>query len=221
MTLREKIKAEIAKVSEMDNHKKWEYYKSYYMGPSIVAVLILAMLAWYIKDTFYRPDEVSIGCAFSVELTDEQREYLTDGYIEYYGYNPKKSLAYLSMDNLFADTAQKVDADNSLMALYAQIASGQIYYLILDEKGMNTMVEAGIYADLDDIFDKNYLSNYETAIVELSDSDVGKYRGAIDLTKIGFLPDDKEGYLVFTIARPDDDYPKRLLDFISNYTGVK
>lgn len=54
------------------------------------------------------------------------------------------------------------------------------------------------------------------AVIELEDPDTGIYKGALDLRKIGFLNSDQEGYLIFTIALPTQDYSMKLLDYLVN-----
>lgn len=104
-----------------------------------------------------------MGVAFGVELTEEQKFELTEGYLEYYGYDKKKSSAHVATDNMFEGTAQQMDA-----------------------------------------------------VIELEDPDTGIYKGALDLRKIGFLNSDQEGYLIFTIALPTQDYSMKLLDYLVN-----
>lgn len=216
MSITESIKNEYNKICEMDRHKRWDYYKTYYLKATIIAVIGLALFAWFIKDTFFQQEPVSMGCAYGVELTDEQKYTLTDGYMDYYGYNPKKCDAYVSTDNMFEGTQQQMDANGQEMALFAQIAAGQIYYLILDESTMNLYLNGGIYAGLDEVLPADLIDGLNDAVINLTDPETNEsYRAAIDLKKIGFLTEDwQEGYLIYTIARPDDEYPVKLLQYL-------
>lgn len=217
MNISEKIKEEYNKIREMDSKKRWDYYKTYYLKATIVAVVCLILFGWFIKDTFFQPEPVCMGCAYGIELSDEQKNVLTNGYMKYYGYNPKKCSAYVATDNMFEGTAQQMDASSHEMALFAQIAAGQIYYLILDEYTLNLFSNGGVYAGLDEVLPANVVDELGDAVYTLTDSETNtKYKAAIDLKKLGFLTEDwqHDGYLVFTIARPDDDFPKRLYEYI-------
>ena len=216
MRITESIKTEYNKIREMDSKKRIEYFKTYYLTATIVTLICLALFAWFVKDTFFQPEPVCMGCAYGVELTDEQRYALTDGYMDYYGYNPRKCAAYVSTDNMFEGTEQQMDANGQEMALFAQIAAGQIYYLILDEYTLNLYINGGVYAGLDEVLPKNVVDGLGDAVVNLVDPETNEsYRVAIDLKKIGFLSEEwQQGYLIYTIARPDSEYPLRLLEYL-------
>lgn len=216
MSFTDRIKSEYNKMREMDSKKRLEYYKTYYLKLTIIVLIGIVLFAWFIKDTFFQKEMVCVGCAYGVELTDEQIYALTDGYLDYYGYNPQKCDAYLSTDNMFEGTEQQMDANGQEMALFAQIAAGQIYYLILDEYTLNLYINGGIYAGLDEALPADKIDELADAVVNLTDPETGEsYRAAIDLKKLGFLKDDsRDGYLIYTIAKPDDEYPERFLQYL-------
>ena len=213
--MKEKIAAELNKVSQMTKEQKWEYFKSYYLAKSILLVIGLILFAWFIMDTFFQKEAVTAGCVYGVEISEEERQALTDGYLEYYKYNPKKYCAYISTDNMFEGTEQKMDASTHEMALFAQIAAGEIYYLILDKDTLDMMSNGGIYASLEDLFPNGLPDVYENCGVNLTDGETGmQYLAAIDLNKAGVFCDKGEAYLVFTIGIPDDKYPARFLEYL-------
>lgn len=218
MTIREYITEELNKVSKMDRAKKWDYYKTYYKWPSIILLIGIILFAWFVKDTFFKPNEASMGCAYSVMITDDQKEYLTDGYLDAYGLKKNRNVAYLDVDNMFEGTEQKLDASGQQMALIAQIAGGQIHYLILDEELLNMYSNSGIYCDLSEVLPGDVMNELTDSVYTLHDPELDiDYKAAIDLNSIGFLEGSHKGYLVFTIGIPDEDYPLRLYRHIRNW----
>lgn len=217
MAIKEKIVNECNKIKEMDGKRRKDYLLTYYKWPGIFLLIGLAMLGWFVKDVFFQPEPVSMGCAYGVELTDEQKNELTDGYMEYYGYNPKKCAAVVATDNLFEGTAQQMDANGQEMALFAQIASGQIYYLILDESLLKLYANGGIYSGLEEVLPKEMVDSFGDNVMTLTDPETGEeYKAAVDLKALGFFTEEwQDGYLVFTIARPDDEYPIRLINYLT------
>lgn len=216
----EKSKAELNKIKAMDKEKRWDYFKTYYLKITIALLIGIVLFGWFVKDTIFQKTGACMGCAYEVEITDEQKEILTDGYLEYYGLNPRKYSAALATDNMFEGTDQQMDANSHEMALFAQIAAGEIYYLILDEATLNMYSNGGIYYRLDEIFDNSTLDSLQGMTVDVKDyGSEDKYPTAIDLKKLGFLEGDEEGYLVFTIGIPDPEFPVRLLDYLRAKTS--
>lgn len=212
----EKTKAELNKITEMDREKRWDYFKTYYLKISIVILTGIVLFAWFIADTVFQKKGANMGCAYAVELSEEQKKALTDGYLEYYDLSRKKYSAALATDNMFEGTDQQMDANSHEMALFAQIAAGEIYYLILDRDTLDLWANGGIYSRLEENFDSEELKELDDLAVDVKDYETGElYPTAIDLRKMGFLNENQEGYLVFTISRPDDEYPYRLLKYIS------
>lgn len=218
MKIIDSIKSELNKVSGMDKDKKWDYFKTYYLKGSIVVAILLILFIWFVKDVFFQKEGACMGCVYGVELTDEEKYILMDGYLDYFELNPRKYSAFVSTDNMFENTEQQMDANSHEMALIAQIAAGEIYYLILDKDILEMYSNSGIYSTLDEVLEEELIAELKAKdmVVNLTDSDsLKEYPTAIDLKKLGFIKEDyREAYLVFTIARPDDDFPKRFLNYL-------
>lgn len=215
--IKEFIDTELNKVSNMNKEQKWDYFKSYYLAKTVCAVICLVLLLWFIKDTFFQKEIVSAGCVYGIDISEDEKLALTDGYIEYYRYNPKKYCAYVSTDNMFEGTEQQMDANAHEMALFAQIAAGEIYYLILDKENFDMMANGEIYASLNDLFIDGLPEGIKDCTVELTDSETGElYPAAVDLKKSGLLGANKDGYLVFTVGVRDKEFPKKFLAYLMN-----
>ena len=187
----------------------WSYYKTYYLWPSVGVLIALVLFAWFIKDTVFPKRMVCAGCAYGIELSEKQQEALQDGYIRAMGLNPKKAFAGLSTDNIFEDTNQQMDANEQQMALIAQVAAGDIHYLIFDERNLLRYQNSGIYEPLDEVLSEDVLQRVKGNTYSLTDSDSGEeYLAAIDLKALGLLNEEwqQEGYLIFTIGVPSEEF---------------
>jgi len=215
--IKEKLKVEKDKISQMNKDQKWDYFKTYYLVKVIVATIAAVLLVWFVKDTFFQKKIANSGCVYGVEITDEEKKILTEGFLDYYNYDNRKYCAYISTDNMFEGTEQKMDANAQEMALFAQIAAGEIYYLILDEENFDRMSNGGIFASLDEIFEGNLPDEIRDKTVKLIDEATGEeYNVAIDITDMGIFRDGRKGVLVFTVGIPDKEYPQRFLDYFFN-----
>lgn len=213
--IRENIKTELNKVKEMNKEQKWDYFKTYYLKISVISIICLILLIWFIKDTVFQKEIINAGCVYGVEITEEEQQILTDGYLKYLGLNPKKYDAFISIDNMFEGTVQQMDANTHEMALLAQIAGGQIYYMILDKDNLYMYENSGIYSSLDDLFPDGLPDRLNDGIEELTDPETGNsYPVAIDLSKAGLFNDGREAYLAFTIGIPNKEYPKKFLEYL-------
>ena len=214
--MKEKISKELNKISNMNKDQKWDYFKSYYLLKTIAIIIGTILLVWFVKDTFLQKKIANAGCVYGVELSEDEKQILTNGYLQYYNIDPKKYVAYISTDNMFEGTEQKMDASTHEMALIAQCAAGEIFYLILDKENLDMFASGDVYLSLDDAFINGFPENAKKSVVYLKEPSTGEnYPAAIDLSKAGILSG-KEGYLVFTIGIPDAEYPERLFSYLSD-----
>lgn len=210
-----KIRDEINKISAMNRAQKWSYYKTYYMWPTVAVVIGIVLLVWFFMDTFGQKTAVANGCAFGVELSDAQIELITDGYLRTYGYDASKYTAAVAVDNFFADTAQVMDAYSNTMAVCAQIAAGEIQYLILDETTLHSMETAGVYMEPAEVLSSDLYEQVSESIVCVTDENAKAYPAAIDLKAIGWLDDSApDAYLVFTAGINDDSFADNFLKLL-------
>ena len=68
MTIKEKIVNECNKIKEMDGKRRKDYLLTYYKWPGIFLLIGLAMLGWFVKDVFFQPEPVSMGCAYGLDI---------------------------------------------------------------------------------------------------------------------------------------------------------
>ena len=217
MGIREKISKEKAKVSGMNKEQKWEYFKAYYLAKTICVAIGIILLIWFVNDTILQKKVVSAGCVYSVFASDDAKEALTKGYLDYYSYDNNKYDAFISTDNMFEDTEQKMDANAQEMALITQASAGEIHYLILDKNNFDRYASGGIYASLDELFKDGLPEKVKDKVIYANDPESGiSYPAAIDISGTKLFEDSKEALLVFTIGIPDKDYPKKFLDYILN-----
>ena len=84
-TLKERFNKEVLKWKELDKKQKWEYYKSYYLGKTIVGVLLFAMFCSLIYEIFINnKEDIIAGSIVNLKISEEGYSLLTDKYLEYY-----------------------------------------------------------------------------------------------------------------------------------------
>lgn len=217
MGIKEKILTEKDKISAMNKEQKFEYFKAYYLAKLICAFIGIILLVWFVNDTFLQKQVVSAGCIYGVLVSDDTKEALTTDYLDYYSYDKDKYEAFISTDNMFEDTEQKMDANAQEMALITQASAGEIHYLILDKNNFDRYASGGIYASLDELFKDGLPEKVKDKVIYTKDPESGiSYPAAIDISGTKLFADSKEALLVFTIGIPNKDYPVKLLEYIIN-----
>lgn len=183
MGIKEKILTEKDKISAMNKEQKFEYFKAYYLAKLICAFVGIILLVWFVNDTFLQKKVVSAGCVYGVFASDDAKEALTKGYLDYYSYDNNKYEAFISTDNMFEDTEQKMDANAQEMALITQASAGEIHYLILDNNNFDRYASGGIYASLDELFKDGLPKEIKDKVIYTQDEESGiSYPAAIDIS---------------------------------------
>lgn len=149
-TLKERFNKEILKWKELDKKQKWEYYKSYYLGKTIVGIIIFTMLCSFIYEVFIDNKKIIIsGCVVNLKISEEGDALLTDEYVEYTNSGNKKE-ALLSGENyiVFDGSRTKHDYDRIIMSIIAQVSVGEFDYMLLSQTAYDYFLNSEIYTDL-------------------------------------------------------------------------
>jgi len=214
----DEIKNERKKFWSMSKEQKLKYFRSYYLGPTIVVTLVILFALWFFLETVvFHKDVLMAGCTINVKITDESYTKLTDGMLEYLGGDPSKFIANLSRDN-YVDYTEDDEQDQHMNGymdqtmLFTQIAAGEYSYMILDEAAMENIYESGYIADLTNVLsetfiEENNLQLYYADSTEESDAPIGIY-----LADTNFKC---EAYLCIAIF-VEDEMAEKLVDYIIN-----
>ena len=221
MTLKESIEQEIKKIREMDNGKRWEYFKTYYLLKTIITLCVLLLILHLIYSIHLGGREVlASGCFINVEISEEGAYFLTDEYLGYCEKTDKDAVANLSLGNIFNFFSENPLDNNSYeMALLTQVSAGEYQYMILDKTGLERFAQLDIYSDLEEILSDAQKRQLKEQMVYLPLQD-GKEQApvAICLTgtefarKYQLTPED--AYLVFIDIEQDTDKNQKLVSYI-------
>lgn len=221
-TLKERFNKEVLKWKELDRKQKWEYYKSYYLGKTIIGVLLFAMFCSLIYEMFIaRKEDIIAGSVVNLKISEEGYSLLTDKYVEYTNSGKKKE-ALLSADMFisFDGSYLKADNDRYIMTLIAQVSIGDYDYLLLDQTAYDGFFDSEIYTDLRLCITEETINSCKDMLI------YEDYMGEKNVPLAIKLPseklNDKMGitndtvYLVITQIKPDmqraDTFVKYLLN---------
>lgn len=222
LTLRQTVKNEIEKIKGMTPKKRWEYFKTYYFVPSVIGIILLILLLFFIHDMKMGSREMLIsGCFVNVETDAEGLLFLTDDYVSYCGKTQKDAVAQLSLGNTVDFFKENpLDNDSYEMALLTQICAGEYHYMVLDEDAFEHFAKLDIYADLEKTLSAAQQEKYADSLV-YREAQEGQELAATaimlsetELEKKCYL-NPRNAYLVFIDVNQDIEKNRKFLDYIA------
>lgn len=149
-TFKENWEEEKQKLAGMDTKRKLSYLKTYYL-PWAIGILIGLVIVVFVAVSMIRSKrEVEAAGVFINVLANEECYYfLKEGYESYKDFNLWKSAVYLATEDAidFTPESQLMDSYQNQMALYAQISTGDVMYLIIDQSGLDGLRSMDVYMD--------------------------------------------------------------------------
>lgn len=124
--------------------ERFSYFFYYYGVITLVAVVILAMLGGLLYDAFREKPEVLFnGMTVNIDLSEKAEAALTDGVFELLGgEDPEKQK--VTMDNAWLSHYDK----NIVTTLTAQVAAGQVDYILADQDALDYLAPWDVFTDL-------------------------------------------------------------------------
>lgn len=97
-------KTEKQKLSEMNGKEKWQYYKDYYFKKTIVSVLLLSLVGYFLYTVLSpKPETVlHVACA-NYQFSEEQIEEIQNGFAEYLGINTETQEVFFDPSYILSD----------------------------------------------------------------------------------------------------------------------
>lgn len=221
-TLKERFNKEVLKWKELDKKQKWEYYKSYYLGKTIIGILLFAMCCSFVYQVFIdNKEDIIAGCTVNLKISDEGYSLLTDKYLEYTNSGKKKE-ALLSADTFisFDGSYLKLDNDRYIMTVIAQVSVGEYDYLLLDQSAYDGFMNSEIYTDLRICLSEQTINSCKDMLV------YEDYMGEKNVPLSIKLPSEKLGdklgitndtvYLVITQIKTDVEKADTFVNYLLN-----
>lgn len=220
-----KLKEDLSRMTfkQKVNHL-WTYYKS----TLLIAVIAIAVISIVVTSIInVNSDIIVSGVAVNVYLSEDGKQYLADDYKDkvYDGSGLKKvNFAELNLYEV-TDYEHAQENEYSTMAIAAQISSGDLDYMIVDQVGLDNFLRQrkDILQDLRDLFSEEELAAHEKRLVVMGDDPNNKTGIPVgfDITDTPFIQDntDQKGpvYLVFALNTPREDACRAIYQYILDW----
>lgn len=212
------IRTEKKKLKELDAKQRVIYLGQYYLPATILVILFIAGVSWYASDIYKSNMRVLSGGLINCQITDEGRDYATDGFLSWGGY--KKQRTALLVDSDFSYSTQAEYEDKYLeLALRASIVTGTYDYLIIREDAVFNYGTSDYFMDMNSLLNmENFSEDDFYYYVETEEEKKRDMQGVSfnDLFKAG-SDDDEDGPVPVALKLTDEIEKKLGLDEQSTY----
>lgn len=213
-SLKRRLSDEKEKISAMDRTQKRRYFKDYYLVPTVIAVFVIFCIIWFLYDAWFaRKNVLYTGALVGCQVSDEGKQYLTEGFLEVIGGRAGKDEVVLSEDLWITFSDEDLDkyqaADSNL---YVNIAAGDFDYMLIDGAVIGQYASLDAFADLEE-----YVRRYQIAEEDIFTQD-GK-AVAVKLSdeaeqQAGIASFSGEVYLVIVDIKRNTLYEELLMEYL-------
>ncbi|MCR5835876.1 MAG: hypothetical protein K6G88_05170 [Lachnospiraceae bacterium] len=172
-SLKVKIKKEKDKFMSLSAEEKKQYYKSYYLVPTIIALVVLLVAGLIIKDVFIsKKTQIMQGVVINIEVDDDAGKYLSDNMKKAFGISDKKStVSYKNINFDFIDGEPASNNFNNVMSLDTLIEGKAVGYILCDSEGLEYVKNLDVACNLNDALSEEMLDKIsDRLIIAHSDS---------------------------------------------------
>ncbi|MBE5959429.1 MAG: hypothetical protein E7254_11285 [Lachnospiraceae bacterium] len=151
-----KIKKEKNKFAAMSTEEKVDYYKSYYLVPTIIALAVIAFVIYAAKDLTTKKLNLMQGVVINTEVNDKADKYLTENLKQYLkdemqGKEKNKKATYTPMHFTIVDGEADYSDYKNVMSLDTMIQGKSIGYILCDADGLEYMKNQDVGYDLTEV----------------------------------------------------------------------
>lgn len=161
---RDEGESEKSKWDRMDRKQRITHFKTYYLRPLIIGILVLCVAGFFIYKDIIMKKDVIYQCAvlneqaFDIPLTE-----FGEGYVTYLGMDPDKQLSSFHLFYTDAELARAVGASASsdLTQVSSMIYARKLDSIIADQVDYDTYMKEEVFMDLSEL-----LSEAELAVIQ-------------------------------------------------------
>ncbi len=149
---------------KMNRSQKITQFKTYYLRPLIVGVLILCVIGFFIYKDVITKKDIAFRCAIVNEVATEiPVNAFSDEFTQYMKLNPDKNLSSFHLYYTDTQLAQKVGASTAsdLSQISSLIYASLLDGMIAGEKDFTTYHNNGFFVDLNEFLSEEELKAIE------------------------------------------------------------
>ena len=205
------IKTERKKLKKLDSKDKLIYLAQYYLPVTVLILLFIVAVVWYGTDVYKSKMRVLGGGLINCAITEEGRDYATEGFLSWGGY--KKNRTAMLVDSDFSyDTQSEFDDKYLEVAFRASIVTGTYDYMIVREDAIYNYATTDYFMDLNSILNMDNFTEDDFYYYVMTDEEKAREAQGFSLNDL------------LNIGSEDSDEPApvalKLTDDIENKLGL-
>lgn len=161
---RDETESEKSRWKKMDRKEKFTQFKTYYLRPLIVGILILCVVGFFIYKDVITKKDIAFRCAIVNEVATEiPVNAFADEFTKYMKLDPEKNLSSFHMYYTNSELAQKVGANvtSDLSQVSSLIYAALLDSMIAGEEDFNTYLDNDFFVDLNEFLSEEELKAIE------------------------------------------------------------
>ena len=158
MTFSENIQNEKRKWKNMNGKQRWDYFKTYYMLPTVIILFVLIAVISFIFQAFvFRKVVILSGFIYNQYIDNMDMEALQDDLFSYLDGDSKE-------EELTISSYALSDSDrNSQLVLTANVSAGSVDFVILDQVAYDIVTIQGLVGPVDEYMTAEDYEKYKAA----------------------------------------------------------
>ena len=145
------IRTETKKLKGLNAKQRVQYLAQYYLPGTLLILAIIAGVCWYGYDVYKAKMRVISGGLINCEISDEGREYATDGFLAYAGYGKPRTAGLLDADNLSFSDEMEYESKYLEVAFRAALLTGTYDYMIMREDVVYNYTTPDYFQSMEDL----------------------------------------------------------------------
>lgn len=185
------------KLKDMTGKQKLEYFVDYYLAITLVIVLLLGGVIWYVHDVVKDSLNVMTGGLVNCTMTEDGKEYATEEFLDWAGYS-KMRTAKIGDTTIQFESYEEYNQRMMDMALYAEINAGMFNYFFMDKTAMELYQQDELFLDISEFADISNIPN-DCFVYNDANKPIAIILNESQKEKLGF-PKQADIYLGFLIS---------------------
>lgn len=180
-------------LKNMSTKQKLDHLWTYYKGSLVIVAVAIMLLSIVSTSLINRnTDTLMAGVGVNLAMSEEGKKYIKDDYFELVKTGGLEEIQYseIYMEDFSKPTSYE-ESYYTLMSLVALSASEDLDYLLMDQTGMENLLNHGIFLDLREFFTEEELAEFgEDKIVWAAVGEEGKEETvpvAVDISQMPFI----------------------------------
>ena len=211
------FKTESKKLKGLNAKQKAQYLAQYYLPGTLLVLALIGAVCWYGYDVYKDKMRVIGGGLINCSITDEGRDFATDGFLAYAGYGKPRTAALLDADNLSFSDDLEYETKYLDVAFRASLLTGTYDYMIMREDAVYNYTTPDYFQDMNDLVNMENFSEDDFYYYVATDEEKARANQGISFSDIFGTAEEEDEDAPVPLALKLTDEAERKLGLDEQY----